>query len=356
MHCKILHLLLSGVFLAFQCHASSFNESEIEIADAASPKTLCVAFYNVENLFDTKDDPDVEDEEFTPNGKQHWTDDKYAKKISNIARVIRALNNGDGADIVGLAEVENKGVLEDLIADPQLKKLEYRIVHHDSPDKRGIDVAMIYKKNVFTLLGQKFFTVDVSKYEDRPTRDIVMAQGIAGKHDTLNIFLNHWPSRREGKEISEPKRIAAAAVLRKVIDSLQHINSGVKILILGDFNDYPTDKSIVQILKAYDTLILTSPDLNNLYNPTNNFDWKKNEGSEFYRGEWSRLIQIIVSESLVKDQINSDGTFTDVHIFKPDWLLIFDPTSKQMIPKRTFEDNSEIGFSDHLPVYIEIRN
>lgn len=353
MHRKILHLLPPGIFLILVGYAASFKNSETGLANPASHQTLCIAFYNVENLFDTKDDPNVDDEEFTPNGKQHWTDDKYAKKIFNIARVIRAMNNGDGADIVGFAEVENKGVLEDLIADPQLKKLGYGIAHHNSPDKRGIDVAMIYKKNVFRVLGQKFFTVDVSKYEDKPTRDILMVQGIAGKNDTLDIFLNHWPSRREGKEISEPKRIAAAAVLRSVVDSLQHINSAVKILIMGDFNDNPPDKSIAQVLKAGEAVNTGS---NTLHDCDYNFDWRQGEGTEFYRGQWSRFIQVIVSSSLIRTQINPEGEFDDVHIFKPDWLLILDPTYKQMIPKRTFEDNSDIGFSDHLPVYIQIKN
>ena len=352
MHLKILQLLLPGVFLTSLCHASPFNNSLIQDVGPPSHQTLCIAFYNVENLFDTKDDPGIDDEEFTPNGKQHWTDNKYSKKISNIARVIRALNNEEGADLVGFAEVENKGVLEDLIADPQLKKLGYGIVHHDSPDKRGIDVAMIYKKNVFKILGQKFLTVDVSKYEDKPTRDIVMVQAIAGKNDTLDIFLNHWPSRREGKEISEPKRIIAATVLKQAVDSLLLRNPKAKILIMGDLNDNPPDKSIAQVLKAEESVNTNS---NALYDCDYNFDWKRGEGTEFYKGQWSRFIQIIVSSSLIQNQQNPKGGFDDVHIFKPDWLLILDPTYQQMIPKRTFEDDSKIGFSDHLPVYIEIK-
>ncbi|HYV94181.1 MAG TPA: endonuclease/exonuclease/phosphatase family protein [Chitinophagales bacterium] len=345
----VLSILFAGLLNMQFSPSSSHHDKH------ATHQSLCIAFYNVENLFDTKDDPNVDDEEFTPNGKQHWTLDKYAKKISNIAKVIRAMKNGDGADVVGFAEIENKGVLEDLIADPQLKKLNYGIAHHDSPDKRGIDVAMIYKKNIFKVLGQKFFTVDVSKYEDKPTRDIVMVQGVIGKNDTLNIFLNHWPSRREGKEVSEPKRIAAATVLKRVVDSLQRINPWANILIMGDFNDNPTDKSVSEILKATNSINASSgiP----LYDCDSKFDWKKGEGTEFYKGSWSRFIQIIVNSSLISKQVNMDGTFTDAHIFKPDWLLKEDETSHQMIPHRTFEEgDSTIGFSDHLPVYIEIKN
>jgi hypothetical protein len=212
---------------------------------------------------------------------------------------------------------------------------------------------MIYKKNAFRIVWQKFFTVDVSKYEDKPTRDIVMVQAIEGKNDTLDIFLNHWPSRREGKDISEPKRIVAATVLRKAVDSLLLMNPKAKILIMGDFNDNPPDKSIARILKAGEAVDTLS---NSLHDCDYNFDWKRGEGTEFYKGQWSRFIQIIVSSSLIQNQQNPKGRFNDVHIFKPDWLLIPDSASGQMIPKRTFEDGGEIGFSDHLPVYIEIKN
>ena len=330
--------------------SSIHTGSEKHLTEIHSTKSLCIAFYNVENLFDCKDDPGIDDEEFTPTGKQHWTPEKYAKKISNIAKVIRAMNNGDGADIVGFAEVENKGVLEDLIADPQLKKFNYGIAHHDSPDKRGIDVAAIYKKNACTVIGRKAFYVDISHYEKRPTRDILLVTGLAGK-DTLYFFLNHWPSRREGKEISEPKRIIAATVLKKAVDSLLHANPKAKILITGDFNDNPTDKSIAQILKAVKSVNTTS---NTLYDCDYNFDLRRGEGTEFYKGQWSRFIQIIVSSSLIENRLSLEGGFDDVHIFKPGWLLISDPASRQMIPMRTFEDNGVMGFSDHLPVYIMI--
>ncbi|MCY7410925.1 MAG: hypothetical protein LH473_11680, partial [Chitinophagales bacterium] len=270
---------------------------------------------------------------------------------SNIAHVIKAMNNNKGADIVGLSEVENNGVLEDLIADPQLKNLRYKIMHHDSPDGRGIDVALIYKKNLMKVLDWKALPVNISLYGERPTRDVLLITALVGS-DTIYFFLNHWPSRREGKETSEPKRIVAASVVRKAVDSIMFIHPQAKILIMGDLNDNPTDKSIYEILKAR-----KSPDLNNnlLYNCVYNFDWKKGEGSEFYRGDWSRFIQIIVSTSLIKNQIASDGTFSDVYIFKQDWMLKKDAATQQMIPERTFEDDGLIGFSDHLPVYIILK-
>lgn len=355
MNPKIFLILLLTCFTAsFFSSSLAKGQSAIESPSKAAHSFLYIAFYNVENLFDTNDDVNVDDEEFTPNGKQHWTNQNYEKKISNIAKVIRAMNDGNGADIVGFAEIENRHVLEDLITDPQLKKLNYGIEHHDSPDKRGIDVAMIYKKDVFKILGEKFFTVDVSKYEEKPTRDIVMVKGIAGKNDTLNIFLNHWPSRRDGKEVSEPKRIVAATVLRRVVDSLQHINPWTNILIMGDLNDNPTDKSVSEILGAKNKIDLSSG--SPLYDCDSYFDWKNGEGTEFYKGSWSRFIQIITNSSLISKQVTIDGRFKDINIFKPDWLLKEDESSHQMVPHRTFEEgDSAIGFSDHLPVYIEIK-
>ncbi len=340
----LLSLLL---LLNVSCYSGNKNSD----LSSAKPKSLVIAFYNVENLFDTHDDANVDDAEFTPDGKSLWNNAKYEKKISNIARVIKAMNNDKGADIIGLSEVENKGVLEHLIADPQLKKLGYKIMHHDSPDGRGIDVAMIYKKNAMKVLDWKALPVDISLYGERPTRDVLWITGLVGS-DTIYFFLNHWPSRREGKETSEPKRIVVANVVRKVVDPIMAIHPQAKILIMGDFNDNPTDKSVYEILKGR-----KSPELNynSFYNCDFNFDWKKGEGSEFYRGDWSRLIQIIVSTSLIKNQITSSGTFSNAYIFKQDWMLKKDDATQQMIPERTFEDDGVIGFSDHLPVYIILK-
>jgi len=353
MNYNFILLLIAGSFLTSLVPVSSIRPGSEKAPGRLAHKPLCIGFYNVENLFDTLDDPISDDQEFTPNGKSHWTRDKYAKKISNLAKVIRAMNDGKGPDILGLSEVENKHVLVDLLSDPQLKKIDYGIVHHDSPDMRGIDVAMIYKKNVFTVLQQKAFPVDISQYDDHPTRDILMVTGIS-RNDTFMIFLNHWPSRRGGREASEPRRIAAATVLKKATDSILSFNPGAKIIAMGDFNDNPTDKSLAQVLKVSDSPGPAGK--NSLYNCDVNFDWKKGEGSEFYRGDWSRFIQIIVTSSLIMNQTGPGGTFTDIHLFRPDWLLVSDTTYKQMIPKRMFQENNTIGFSDHLPVYIELKN
>lgn len=312
-----------------------------------------IAFYNVENLFDTIDDPETDDAEFLPGGKYDWTAAKYHAKSNHIAKVIGALNNEEGADIVGLAEVENIGVIEDLLNHPQLKKMNYGIVHRESPDNRGIDVAMIYKKKSFRVIGTRTLHVDISRFESSPTRDIIYVTGVTTSNDTLQIFLNHWPSRRGGSRETAPRRQAAATVLRQAVDSILERSPNAHLVLMGDFNDNPTDPSIANTLGA-----TKLPDLsvtNSLYDPANNFDWKAGEGSEFYRGDWSRFIQIIVSTSLIKNQLDGQNNFHDIYIFKPAWLLTEDPAYQQMIPDRTFQDQQSIGYSDHLPVYLLLK-
>lgn len=335
--------------------ALSATGSENTAAGSSNPeKKFCIAFYNVENLFDATDDAGVDDAEFTPQGKNNWTEEKYQTKLHHTARVIAAMNDGKGPDIVGLCEAENAGTLKDLVATSELKSLRYSFLHEESPDTRGIDVCLLYREKSFRILGHKMLRVDISAYDDKPTRSIMMIQGIAGKHDTVYLFLNHWPSRRGGSEQSAPKREAAARVLRQAVDSLLLINPNAQMVLMGDFNDNPPDESVAKILNAQQTLDPGTK--NTLYNATSIFNWKAGEGSEFYRGSWSRFIQIILTSSLVEDQTGSDGVFRDIYIFRPDWLLVSDPAYQQMVPFRTYdEDSKEMGYSDHLPVYVLLR-
>lgn len=315
--------------------------------------SFMIAFYNVENLFDTKDDPVTDDAEFLPNGKYKWSEEKYKAKSDNIAKVITALNDDKGADIVGLCEIENAGVITDLLNHPALKKMDYGIVHRESPDMRGIDVAMIYKKKSFRVIGTTAINVDISAFDSRPTRDIILVTGVTSTRDTLYIFLNHWPSRRGGAAESQPRRELAATVLRKAADSILLRVPDARLVLMGDFNDNPTDASISKILGA-----TRNPDLSqqhSLYDPANNFNWKEGEGSEFYRGDWSRFIQIILSTSLLKNSLDQDNAFHDIYLFKPTWILTEDKAYQQMIPYRTFEDQQPIGYSDHLPVYVKLK-
>ena len=346
--------IASLLLLSFTIGSRQFRTLPV---DSEGPEkgltTFVIAFYNVENLFDTKDDPVTDDSEFLPDGKYKWNEEKYKVKSDNIATVIAALNDGKGADIVGLSEIENMGVIADLLNHPSLKKMDYGIVHRESPDMRGIDVAMIYKKKAFRVIGTTAIKVDISAFDSRPTRDIILVTGVTSTKDTLHIFLNHWPSRRGGAAESQPRRELAATVLRKAADSILQSAPNARLVLMGDFNDNPTDASISKILGA-----TKNPDLsqqNSLYDPANNFNWKEGEGSEFYRGDWSRFIQIILSTSLLKNNLDQQNTFHDIYLFKPEWILTEDKAYQQMIPYRTFEDQQPIGYSDHLPVYVKLK-
>lgn len=344
------------ISLAWSLTLLSFSSSAVyhPLTEQNPAKKYCIAFYNVENLFDAEDDPGVDDAQFTPEGQYKWTEEKYQTKLRRIAKVIAAMNDGRGPDIVGLCEVENAGVLQDLIATNELKGLHYSYFHHESPDTRGIDVCMLYKEKSFKILGHQMLNVDISRFDDKPTRSILMVQGIAGKKDTIYLFLNHWPSRRGGSEQSEPKRAAAARVLKTAVDSLLLLHPNAGIVITGDFNDNPSDATLTGILKAQQTI--ESSAKNPLYNAASIFRWKEGEGTEFYRGNWSRFIQFIFTASLIEDQLGSDGLFHDIYIFRPDWLLIADPAYQQMIPFRTYdEDSKDMGYSDHLPVYVLLK-
>ncbi len=313
----------------------------------AVQEKLCVGFYNVENLFDHLDDPITRDEEFTPNGSAQWTQERYQQKLHNVARVVLALHNGKGADLLGLAEVENAGVLNDLIKRTALRSKGYRFIHHDAPDERGIDVALLYRKDAFHPLTYRAIPVPTVETGGRPTRDILLIQGIINKHDTLFIFLNHWPSRRGGIQQTEPRRHLAAQVLRRITDSLLAVRPNCLLLIMGDFNDNPQDISLAHILGA------TPPGKpGRLINCVTTLSVNRESGTEWYSGKWYYFIQIIVSPAMAHYR-NSDicGTFT---IFRPDWIMKPEEKSHKLIPMRSIEKDGRIGFSDHLPVYVLI--
>jgi hypothetical protein len=209
--------------------------------------SIRIMFWNVENFFDPFDDSLKIDDEFTPRGNRGWTWVRFNKKLNNIYKVIMS-EGWKPPDIIGLCEVENRWVLEQLTGTTPLGKFEYRIIHHDSPDQRGIDVAMLYLPSSFRPLRNQFIPVTGLKTNDDPTRDILFIKGIIKTKDTVNIFVNHWPSRYPGQAETSHKRNAAASVLRRNIDSLFNAEPGCKIIIMGDFNDEPRDESISEIL------------------------------------------------------------------------------------------------------------
>ncbi|MRT91818.1 endonuclease [Ancylomarina sp. 16SWW S1-10-2] len=312
-----------------------------------------ILFYNVENLFDTKDDSLKNDAEFLPQGVKYWTWKKYQDKCKKIAKIIMAVGGWQLPEIVGLCEIENKKTLNGILYSTPLKKANYKIIHKESPDHRGIDVALLYQPDRFFPIDTTFLKLTYNNSSYSTTRDILYVKGITHTDDTLHIFVNHWPSRWGGQLESEHKRISAAQLLRNKVDTIFQNNRKAKIIIMGDFNDYPDNNSIRKTLKA------SVPDNeitnNQLYNLAAVLQKKSSIASNKYKGVWGMLDQFIVSGAL----LNSNGILqthpNNMFIFAPAYLLETDVSYKGKRPCRTYIGYKyHGGFSDHLPVYLDL--
>lgn len=313
-----------------------------------------IAFYNLENLFDTENDPITFDDDRTPDGKDHWTKEIYTDKVKNMARVISQI----GADvaknspaIIGVAEIENRKVVEDLVNDKSLLSKDYGIIQFDSPDRRGIDVGLLYQKALFKpKKSSKYELVlyDNNKVTKRVyTRDQLLVSGYLDG-DLIHIIVNHWPSRRGGEARSRYKRNKAAALNKKIIDSLFAIDPYAKIITMGDFNDDPHSPSIKKILAAKSNR--KSVALKGLYNPMAKLA-KKGIGSLAWADRWSLFDQIIVSKAFLDNKYTS-YRYYKTGIFNPDYLSTQKGKYKGY-PFRSFSNGSYTGgYSDHYPVYI----
>ncbi|VAV82978.1 FIG00651353: hypothetical protein [hydrothermal vent metagenome] len=318
-------------------------------------KVHTIAFYNVENLFDTINDPNKFDEASPIMEIKFNRGEIYKKKVKNMARVISEI----GADvsknapvIIGLAEVENRQVLEDLANDSSLFQKDYGIVHFDSPDARGIDVALLYQKELFRPLSTSKHELKI--YDDVTrkrvyTRDQLLVSGKL-EGELIHIIVSHWPSRSGGEARSRPKRIAAARLNKRIIDSLQAINPYAKIFSMGDFNDNPTNASLKDVLNAKKNK--EDVELKGIYNPMEDF-FKKGLGSNAYRDAWSLFDQILITKPLL-DKDYSSFRFFKAGIFNKQYLINKKGRYKGY-PFRSFSNSSFTnGFSDHLPVYVHI--
>jgi len=307
-------------------------------------------FYNVENLFDTFDDPAVNDNEFLPSGKKHWTPDHYQSKIANLTKAIAAAGEWNMPAIIGLCEIENRKVLNDLFLYSALSRYNYRIVHFDSPDPRGIDVAMAYLPSRFKLL--KAFPVPVPLPDQETTRDILYCKGVLMHTDTIHLLINHWPSRRGGAT-SIKKRKKAALVARHLVDSIFFAQTGTKIILMGDFNDEPEDESLKNVLQAK-----TSRDIpcdTSLYILSAGYLRKNNYGSIKYRGHWAVFDHIIVSGSLLRAGHGYCTRPSLFRIFHYPFLLLPDRSHTGFTPFPSFQGLRWLnGFSDHLPVGLDL--
>lgn len=321
-------------------------------------KPHVVMFYNLENLFDTINDPDKNDEEFLPEGPRRWNTHKYYAKLANIERVLWdiAVQHKDFPAIIGVSEIENRTVLEDLIAQEKLSKGNYRIVHYDSPDKRGVDCAFFYRPDVFKIEGSKAEPYNHPTRKNFYTRDLVTMWGTI-EGEPFFFLVSHWPSRLGGKEQSSPLREHAALRCKQIADSVRRINPDTKVVIMGDLNDDATDKSIVTVLGAKGK-INKIPE-GGFYNPFIDM-LKAGHGTLAYQDSWNLFDNIIVSENLatgstgeLKIQKAANAKFYG-NIFSRPYMLQREGQYKGY-PLRTFiGTNFQNGFSDHLPVYIYI--
>lgn len=313
-----------------------------------------IVFYNVENLFDTTDDPLKNDDEFLPDGAMKWSPRKYREKLKNIARVVTAVGGMQSPALIGLCEIENDSVIFDLTHRSPLRKQEYRSVTSDSPDERGIDVALLYQQHQFRLLEKNEYEIIFNDKNTPPTRHILHAVGKIISGDTLDVFVCHFPSRRGGRRETEPARLDAATCLRGKVDSLFEVREKATIVIMGDFNDHPDNKSIFQTLKARSLNYHRSG--KELYNLFFHRIKERNFGTYFFQGRWEVLDQFIVSGNLLSESNSVYIKGNEAHVFKPGFLLEKDPESGIDRPFRTYLGLRYLGgFSDHLPVYIDLR-
>lgn len=323
-------------------------------------KPYTVAFYNVENLFDTINDMGKGDDEFLPNGTQAWTGEKYRRKLANLARVLSEIGTGENTDapaIIGLCEIENRRVLEDLVKQPALLEKDYGIIHFDSRDSRGTDVALLYSKKHFRPVSSQNIPLIIKDTIMQPetgrkkrpnppglfTRDQLLVTGLLDG-EPVHVIVNHWPSRYGGIKKSNPNRLAAAALNRRIVDSLYKRDPKARIVTMGDFNDGPGDESIAKTLGAKGYKDKVAP--GGLFNPMWAL-WKKGEGSVAYKDAWDLYDQVIVSEPLI-----SPGG--QLHLWKAGIFIrdyMAQPSGRYKgYPLRNA--NGEAGYSDHFPVYI----
>lgn len=304
----------------------------LTVSTQIQAQTRTIAFYNVENLFDTINHPEKNDEEFLPEGSYEWTSDRYNAKLKRINEVIDSL---EVPMILGMCEIENESVVQDVVNAGSMKN-SHAIVHFESLDQRGIDNAIIYDKTLLKLEKSGMIRFNMPE-PSSPSRDIVWAKFSRGK-DTILTMVNHWPSRRGGQVESEPKRMIAAVAASHFIDSVLNQNKKTKIVFLGDLNDHPNNRSAQLIAESLKPIISEKSG--------------KFGGSHNYRGEWGVLDHMLVSKAFLKGRTKIKKRTAE--IFSPEFLL----TTYQgnIVPKRNYGGRKYLGgYSDHLPVVVKVK-
>ncbi|MDE7411671.1 MAG: endonuclease/exonuclease/phosphatase family protein [Paramuribaculum sp.] len=342
MRNRILTLAVTLLAIAGTCFAQQYQ-------------SFGVAFYNLENLFDTiPNNPLGRDLEYTPRGQKQWGTKQYRNKLANLAQTIAAMTTQTtpiGPAVIGVSEIENKTVLDDLVKEPAIKKWMLQVVHHDSPDKRGVDVGLLYNPRLFKFIDVTNHRLVIPRegFENFRTRDQMCVTGILGG-DTVSIIVNHWPSRLGGQEQSSHLREAAAALSKHIADSLWAIRPNQGVIIMGDLNDDPQDKSCANVLGAKKKAADVEP--HGFYNPW----WKMLDdgiGTLAYKGSWNLFDQIIVSGTLLKPHVPAGGVYywkCQVNSFE---FLKDTEGNRAGYPRRTYAGGIWLnGYSDHFPTEI----
>lgn len=316
---------------------------------SAAQQDLTVMFYNTENLFDPSDDPDKDDDDFTPQGDYHWTSGRYFDKLDAVSKVIAAADDEVCPALVGLCEVENDKVLTDLTGRSALRQAGYRYVMTDSPDRRGIDVALMYRRADFRLLSYCSIRVDLNGKGSKPTRDVLHVTGRIASGDTLDVYVCHWPSRIGGEKETEHLRMRAARAVRTSVDSVFAARRKPYVIIMGDLNEGPSCQAVVSGLAAEPFSRGRSLDDRSLVTLMDALD----DGSYRYDGFWDCYDQFIVSSGL----LNGLGCteLESFRVMKDGFLLEDDNMFGGVKPWRTYNGRRyQGGFSDHLPVLMRL--
>ena len=328
----------------------SFGFLSLNAQERQAYKVGLVGFYNLENLFDTINDPNKDDEEFLPEGGNQWNTEKYLSKLHNMAYAISTIGTDwspDGVAVLGMSEMENRTVLEDLVAQPEIKNRNYQIVHYDSPDRRGVDVALIYNPKYFKLTSSKSYRTVVPSDPEFITRDQLLVSGLFDG-EPMHFIVMHWPSRYGGEKRSMPGRVAAATLCRSIADSILREEPNAKIIMMGDFNDYPTNKTVTEHLRA-------SGNMKNLrdgefYNPMYDLH-KKGIGTNYYRDAPGVLDQTILTPALLPTDYSS-YQLKNAMVHNKEFLKQHGGKYNGY-PFRTFGSGVWMGgYSDHFPVYV----
>jgi hypothetical protein len=338
-YCSILFLLIGFA-------VSSNAQQDVKYTVAS------IGFYNLENLFDTINNVELANsEEFTPQGANKWTSKRYHEKLKNMAFVISEIATDitpDGLVILGVSEIENRGVLEDLVKEDVIKNRNYQVVHYDSPDERGVDVGLLYQPKYFKVTNSRSHTLIMSDTGFK-TRDQLVVSGLLGD-EMIHVIVNHWPSRRGGEKASRPGRNAAADLTRSIVDSLLAKDQNAKILVMGDLNDDPVNQSVKDHLRAKGKEEELQP--GDMFNPMYRL-YKDGIGSLAYKDAWNLFDQVIVSQGLLGPD-KSSWKFYNAKIFSKNYMKQKEGAYAGY-PLRTFAGGVYMnGYSDHFPVYVNL--